>query len=261
MLAHVGTAASEALRLAEAVRQAYNEGLSPHGGFLPPEIPLTSLPGPLARYVDICRELPRHYHAPDAHARPWLREQLSGGGPDEIERVSSLTDRHCHLLITVLGLLAHGYRWDSSPPRPEERQRTSLELPDQLAALWWHVSCRLGVPCVGSLYHFVLSNWRLRSRPEGGRYTNGELVGENLELAFHYLLPPADREERTLFVSIVESEARGAEALRTIMALLSAAAREDVHQTTYLLERLQTEIAAISHAFATAIRKQHLKDR
>jgi hypothetical protein len=254
MPAHIGTTASDSLRLAEVARQAYDEGLSPHGGFLPPEIPLTSLPGPLARYVDICRELPRHYHAPDAHVRPWLGEQLSGGGPDEIEQASALAEPQCHLLMTVLGLLAHAYRWDSSPPRPEERQRASLELPDRLAALWWHVSRRLGVPCVGSLYHFVLSNWRLRSRPEGGRYANGELAGENLELAFHYLLPPADREERTLFISIVESEARGAEALRAIVALLSAAAREDAHQTTYLLDKLRTEIAAILQAFATAIR-------
>ena len=259
MPADIGTTPSEALRLAEAARQAHDEALSPHGGFLPSEIPLTSLPGPLARYVDICRELPRHYHAPDAHVRPWLDEQLRGGGPDELEQAIALTEPQCHLLMTVLGLLAHAYRWDSAPPRPEERQRTSLELPDRLAALWWHASRRLGVPCVGSLYHFVLSNWRLRSRPEGGRYVNGELAGENLELAFHYLLPPADREERTLFISVVESEARGAEALRVIVALLSAAAREDVHQTTYLLDKLRTEIAAISHAFATAIRKQHLK--
>ena len=257
--AHVGTPASDAVRLAEVVRRAYEEDLSPHGGFLPPEIPLTSLPGPLARYVDICRELPRHYHGPDAHVRPWLVEQLRGGGADEIEQAGALTEPQCHLLMTVLGLLAHAYRWDSSPPRPEERRRTSLELPEQLIAPWWHVSRRLGVPCVGSLYHFVLSNWRLRSRPEGGRYANGELAGENLELAFHYLLPPEDREERTLFISIVESEARGAEALRAIVALLSAAAREDVHQTSYLLEKLRTDIAAVSHAFATAIRKVHLK--
>ena len=86
MPAQIGTTASDTLRLAEVARQAYDEGLSPHGGFLPPEIPLTSLPGPMARYVDICRELPRHYHAPDAHVRPWLGEQLSGGAPDEIEQ-------------------------------------------------------------------------------------------------------------------------------------------------------------------------------
>jgi CRP-like cAMP-binding protein len=259
MPTHIGTTASDAMRLAELARQAYDEGLSPHGGFLPPEIPLTSLPGPLARYVEICRELPGHYNAPDAHVKPWLGEQLRGGGADEIEQVSALTVPQCHLLMTVVGLLAHAYRWDSSPPRPEERLRTSVELPDRLAAMWWHVSRRLGVPCVGSLYHFVLSNWRLRSRPEGGRYANGELAGENLELAFHYLQPPADREERAMFISIVESEARGAEALRAIVALLSAAAREDVHQTTYLLDKLRTEIAAMSHVFATRIRKQHLK--
>src|SRR5215211_897571 len=259
MPAEIGTSSSDPLRLAEAARRAYDEGLTRHGGFLPPEVPLASLPGPLGRYVEICRELPGHYHGPDAHVRPWLAERLSVGGPDEIEQTGALAEPQCHLLMTVLGLLAHAYRWDSSPPRPEERRRTGLELPDRLATLWWHVSRRLRVPCVGSLYHFVLSNWRLRSRPEGGRYANGEVAGANLELAFHYLLPPADREERTLFTSFVESEARGAEALRAIVALLSAAAREDAHQTIYLLDKLRTEIAAISHAFATAIRKQHLK--
>jgi len=62
-----------------------------------------------------------------------------------------------------------------------------------------------------------------RRRPEGGRYANDELVADNLELAFHYLMPPADREERTMFVAIVESEARGAGALQVIVALLAAA--------------------------------------
>ena len=182
-----------------------------------------------------------------------------GGGPDELEQAGALTERQSHLLMAVLGLLAHAYRWDSSPPRPQERQRTSLALPDQLAELWWHTSRRLGVPCVGSQYHLVLSNWRLRSRPEGGRYVNAEVAGENLDVAFHYLMPPADREERTLFMSVVESEARGAEALRVIVALLSAAAQEDVHQMTYLLEKLRIEIAAVSHVFASAIRKQQLQ--
>src|SRR5262245_34904578 len=238
------SSAPDTVRLVEAARQAYDEGLSMHGGFLPPEVPLTSLPGPLGRYVDICRELPTHYHAPYAHARPWLDERMIGGDPDEVEQAAALTEAQCQLMMTVLGLLAHAYRWDSMPPRPEERLRTSLELPGPLATVWWQVSRRLGIPCVGNLYHFVLTNWRLRSRPEGGRYANGELVGENLELAFHYLLPPSDREERTLFISIVESEARGAEALRAIVALLAAAAREDAHQTTYLLEQLRTEISA-----------------
>src|SRR4051794_27680468 len=259
MSVHVRTTTRDALRLADAVREAYDEALSPHGGFLPPEIPLTSVPGPLAGYVDLCHELPVHYHGAGAHVRPWLDEQLTAGPADEIEQASTLSEPQCQLLMTVLGLLAHAYRWDSTPPRPEERERTSIELPDRLGALWWHVSRRLGVPCVGTLYSLVLSNWRLLSRPEGGRYANGELTGENLELAFHYLLPPADREERTLFMSIVEAEARGAAALRVMVALLAAAAREDAHQTTYLLDELRTEIAAISHAFATAIRKQHLK--
>ena len=245
-------------RLAEVVREAYEDGLSPHGGFLPPEIPLTSLPGPLGRYVDLCRDLPRHYHAPDAHVRPWLDERVPAGGADELEQARALTEPECHLLMAVLGLLAHAYRWDSSPPHPQERQRTSIELPDRLAELWWHTSRRLGVPCVGSQYHLVLSNWRLRSRPEGGRYVNGEVAGEDLELVFHYLSPPVDREERTVFMSVVESEARGAEALRVIVPLLSAAAREDAHQAAYLLEKLRVEISAISHVFASAIRKQLL---
>src|SRR4051812_13852024 len=131
MPTHIGTSASDPLRLAEVVRHAYDEGLSPEGGFLPPDIPLTSLPGPLGRYVDLCRELPRHYHAPEAHVRPWLDDRLRGGGPEEIEQAGALTEPQCHLLMTGLGLLAHAYRWDSAPPRPHERQRTSLGSPSR----------------------------------------------------------------------------------------------------------------------------------
>src|SRR3954462_9951239 len=109
MPAHIGTPASEALRLPEALRLAYDEGLSPQGGFLPPEIPLASLPGPLARRVDICRELPWHYHGPDAHVRPRLDEQFRDGGPEELEQAGELTEPESHLMMTVLGLLAHAY--------------------------------------------------------------------------------------------------------------------------------------------------------
>ncbi len=49
MLAHVGIPRVGAVQLAEAVRLSHEEGLSPHGGFLPPEIPLASLPGPVGR--------------------------------------------------------------------------------------------------------------------------------------------------------------------------------------------------------------------
>ena len=67
-------------------------GLSAHGGFLPPEIPLTSLPGPLRRYVDLCRELPRHYHAPDAHVRPWLDDAVARRRPGR-DRAGQGADR------------------------------------------------------------------------------------------------------------------------------------------------------------------------
>ena len=102
--AHIGTPASDAVRLAEVVRRAYEEGLSPHGGFLPPEIPLTSLPGPLARYVDICRELPRHYHGPDAHVRPWLGEQLRGRG------ATSDTEAEAVTVAQILQVVRHMLR-------------------------------------------------------------------------------------------------------------------------------------------------------
>ena len=224
MPAHIGTTASDAVRLAELARQAYEEGLSPHGGFLPPEIPLTSLPGPLARYVDICRELPRHYHGPDAHVRPWLDEQLRGGGADEIEQagadraaVSSADDGPGVAGTRLpLGLVA------AAPGgAPADQPGASRPAGRPVVACVAQTRCPLRrepVPLRAVELATAISAGRrpLRQRRAGGREPRARVS---------LSVPPEDREERTLFVSIVQSEARGAEALRAIVALLSAAAR------------------------------------
>jgi CRP-like cAMP-binding protein len=247
-----------ALELSNALHDAYATCVTAEGGFLPARIPPATLPAPLDRYVELCRELPARYHGPDAHVRPWLDAELAAWDPAHEAAIDAIQEDERHTLMTVLSTLAHAYRWDSTPPRPEEYERSRIDLPESLFTPWTLVSERLGVLRVGALYHLVIFNWRLASRPEGGEYRNGDINAANLEVSFPYLLAPIEREARALFMTIVEMEARGAQALRTIVALVSAAARESTLEATWLLDRLRDDIHQISHVFSTGIRRQTL---
>ncbi|HEV3257776.1 MAG TPA: cyclic nucleotide-binding domain-containing protein [Gemmataceae bacterium] len=246
----------QGLRLVASFREAYTNCLNPEGGFLPPVVPAQALPEPWQAYVRSCLELPQHYHGSNAHVRPWLDERVGAWDPAWAGLVEGLGELELNTLMTVLSTLGHAYRWDSAPPRHEEYQRTRIDLPAGLSEPWALVARRLGVPRVGSLYHLVLNNWRLRSRPNGGPYTNAEVAGDNLEFAYPYLLPPADQQARAFFASIIESEARGALALRTIAGLLLAVAHSNAHETVYLLDKLRAEIQDIGRVFGIYIRKQ-----
>src|SRR5437762_2273693 len=117
-----------ALSLSASVGEAYTTCLSVEGGFLPPKVPAQELPPPFDLYTRACLELATHYHAGDAHVRPWLDECMTWK-EDWAGMVDELDEPELNSLMTALSTLAHAYRWDSAPPRSEEYRRSRIDLP------------------------------------------------------------------------------------------------------------------------------------
>src|SRR5688500_806223 len=246
--------ASDDLAVAERLHEAHATHLSPEGGFLPPVVPLETLPAPFAPYLEACAELPERFPVARGGVRAWLADRFRDDEPAVAAAVDGLDEMGRAKLMTVLSLLCHAYRWESAPPAPEAQALRRLDLPAGLASPWRRVAALLGQPPVGTMWSLILSNWRMPGRPGGSAYRNGELVAENLSLAHEWLPPPHDVLLERWSLMFVESEARAAPVVKDLVAAVGAAAREDEQQTTYLLDKLYDDVAVMGHVFMRTLR-------
>lgn len=242
-----------------AVETAWRESVTPAGGFLSPRIPLDRVPLPFARWQDALAELPGRYHRPDASVRGWLDDAFGEWDPALDGIVTDLGPAETDKLFTVLSFLGHAYRWDSAPPRPDAYRAARIDVPAGIARPWALLARKLDVPRVGNLYSMLGCNWSLRGRTGGEPYRNEELVGDALALQHVWLQAPEDREICAFICTVIETEARGAPALRTIVSLVRAAVRESRHETVFFLDRLRAEIEELGRPFRTYIQKKAMQ--
>lgn len=240
--------------LARLAAAALNAG----GGFLPDRTPLHALPPPFDAHADALDGLADRYHAEGASVRPWLDATFAAWRDDHARACDALDDDHADKLMTVVSFLAHAYRWDSAPPRAAEYRRDRVELPPGLRGPWERLARRLGVPRVGNLYAMLLCNWRIPGRGGAEAYAHEELVGDRIELLHTWLRAPEAAEVRAFVLTVVETEALGAAAVRTALALLDAAAREDAAGALALLGRLRGEVERFGAPFRRYIQLRRM---
>lgn len=239
-----------------ALQTIYAASLTREGGFMPPVVPLDRVPASFVALDVSLAELGERYNAPDAAVRPWLDELYGAYDPALDAEIDRMTRPELDKLMTALSLLCHAYRWNSNPATPAACGLSRIALPEGLRAPWTRVAERLRCRRVGTLYSVILSNFRMPGRPGGSEYRNEELVGENLELAYNWLLPPHACELRAFLLTFIEVEARGAVAVRVSVPLIQAALREDAPEVSRRLEELRAAIDAMSRPFKHYIRKQ-----
>lgn len=244
---------------AEPLEVVFAECLSREGGFLPPRVPLVDLPSPFTHYCAAADELSARYHGPDASVRRWLRAEFAGWTDHLRERLDALGLAQAERLMAVVSLLAHAFRWDSAPPRPENYALRRIDLPAGLCEPWTALARRLDQPRVGNLYSMVLSNWRLAGKRGGDAYANHELSNDSIEIVHSWLKPP-ERDALQAFVRTgILTEARGVAAIRTAMALIAAARRGESPLLRELLPRFAAEIDEVGAAFKHNIRDRHIR--
>ena len=239
------------------VRDACERCLSAEGGFLPDVVPLHRLHEAFADHQQACDSLVSWYHGPDQSARVALDARFGQVDPALLTLIDGMGRAELDKAMTMLSLLGHAYRWDHMPPSADAYRLQQITLPPGIAEPWQRVASRLGLPRVGTLYHLLLNNWRLRGLPEEGgrRYLNDEVHRDRIEIAQLWLRAPQDQELAAFLMTVIETEARGATALKTVVELLSSAQRRDLHATTFLLDRFNAELKEVGQVFATLIRK------
>jgi hypothetical protein len=194
--------------------------------------------------------LAQHYHGAQATVRGWLDAAFGredGMPPDAV--IEALEPAALDELMTQVSLLCHCYRWDAAPPSAESYRIARIALPAGLDRAWSCLARRLDQPRVGNLYNMVLCNWRIPGRAGGSGYDNRDIDGATLRLAHSWLQPPAADELHAFVMTGIETEARGALAVRTAVALVQASTRANPHELAYLLDRLCCEIEDMGRPF------------
>ncbi len=246
---------------AATLRELSTACLSVEGGFLPRRVPLDVLPGDLRAWSDAATLLPEHFHGPTAGVTGWLDTVFAPLPPDAAAaldaQIDALDEAELDKAFAVLSVLGHAYRWDHVPATPDRYQLTSLRLPDTLDRAWRRVTQRFGVPRVGTLYSMVLCNWRLPGRA-GGTYLNEEIDGDRLVVAHPWLRGPNADELHCFLMTAIETEARGALAVRTIVDLAQAVESDSLQEVLFLLDRLLDELDRMSRPFRNNIQKKKI---
>jgi hypothetical protein len=244
---------------ATCLRTVFESCIPPRLGFLPPVVPLDTLPAPWDDYLDAVRELPRHYHGDAASARAWMDSLFATCRPEVLPALPDLSVSERDKLMTVLSMLGHAYKWDRLPPPKEMYSIERVVLPEGLREPWKALARLLDVPRVGSTYSMGLSNWRLPGRRGGTPYAPEEVLGNKVEMAHPWLLPPQDAELRAFLVASVELEAHGGVAVDTCVEVVEAALREEDELLATLLTRLHGELERMALPMSLYVQTRKLK--
>jgi Indoleamine 2,3-dioxygenase len=239
----------------EELIHSWHGDLGGETGFLPRLTPANSLPARWMPYLNAALELPDRYHFVGADVRPWLASKFAHPIPEADAAIKLLSEPQADRLETVLGVLCHAFRWASAPPAPERYLETAVTLPAGLADVWAAFARSRGNPRVGNMFAIVLSNWRLHDVPGSGRYSPDELRFGAYSVAIPWLQEEKMLALTTFLGASLETEARGAPAIKTAVRLVGAALSDDAALVTALLERFRNELKVMSEPFMHYVRK------
>jgi hypothetical protein len=240
----------------EQLLHSWLNDLGGETGFLPRQTPADSLPARWLLYLNAALELPQRYHFAGADVRPWLGSVFADPVLDADVALNSLSEPEADKLETVVGVLSHAFRWGSAPPLPERYTETVVTLPAGLADVWAAFGRARGHPRVANMFSMVLANWRLHV-PSNGEYRVEQLLAGAYSIAVPWLQPEKLAALTTFLATSIETEARGARAVKTAVQLIGAVRLEDRVSLAALLGQLGRELERMSEPFMFNVRKAH----
>lgn len=249
---------SDPTRAARAVTEAFSRYLSVEGGFLPSYVPLSTLPARLAHYTEALDLLPATYSRDLGGVRKWMDERFRDFDPDLLPEIATLNDREQHKLLVALSILAHTYRWDSVPAPRSAYETETLQLPAGIEKPFFFLTDLLDQPRCGTLWSTTISNWRMKGRRGGDGYRNDEVTMENLQIAHSWFPSPMHEQLERWVLIFTVMEARGAPVIRDLVALIEAAAREDVPASIDLFRSVSANLSRMMKVFHREIRFRNL---
>lgn len=245
---------------AAELRLLWGECLSSAGGFLPRTVPLTHAPAPFGLLDDLLAALPARFHGPGASIGAWLDDALGGAALADTwtEAIDTLDAPGLDKVYAALSVLGHCYRWDGVPAASERYALETLVLPQALERPWRRCAAHFDVPRVGTLYSMVLCNWTLPGQA-GQPYENAQITTDGLTLAHPWLQGSAADELRYFILTAVETEARGATVLGTLIDIVQAVEHDALHEVLFLLDRLLSELDEMNGPFRNNIQKKRIR--
>lgn len=203
--------------------------------FLPMQTPEYHIPPQFRRYEDAVLNMPNHYPIDKGGVRRWLDKEFQQFEPNLISFLDNLNIGELRYLNVLLVILAHCYRWESSPPPCDAATQTHLSLPDGIGKLWPNVCLLTEQKQVGTNATMFNWNWRLKGKGPNEPYSLDELSIEKIE-TINYWLSDEHKEALDRWVGIfVMTEATGTAALKALMNAADAADRKDGEFVSFAL--------------------------
>lgn len=222
--------------------------------FLPMRTPESRIPPEFRKYEDACLDMPNHYPIDKGGVRGWLDKEFQQFEPSLINHLSELSIGELRYLNVLLVILAHCYRWESSPPPCDAAKQTQLSLPDGIGKLWPNVCLLTEQKQVGTNATMFYWNWRLNGKGPNESYSLDELSIEKIETINYWL---SDEHNKALdrWVGIfVMTEATGTVALKALMNAADAAEREDSELVSFALIEARESIQKMVRIFGETVK-------
>ncbi|GGR78020.1 hypothetical protein [Deinococcus sedimenti] len=212
-------------------------------GFLPPQAPVLTLPGPYQVVPDLIPTLASAYG--DTGVRPLIREAVASWPRDLHAGLAALDADQRDALLSATTILMHLYRWNAVPVDPA-RFHEHPEFPRALAHLFRTLSDARDLPPCGSLYTLKYLNWRSPDVTPGEPYDADTLHAGNVRIAHPWQEGVAGEQLDLWIQTFVLAEARGLGVLRAGMAALRAAHKQDCAALEAALEDLHHAIRTVA---------------
>ncbi|MCK5337101.1 MAG: hypothetical protein KAQ67_13110 [Gammaproteobacteria bacterium] len=222
--------------------------------FLPSHLPETHIRSEFSQYENAYLSLSDHYPINKGGVRKWLDDEFKQFNPELIRLLDKLTTGELRYLNVILVLLAHCYRWQSSPPPDDAADQTQLSLPTGINRLWHEVCQLTDQKQVGSNASLFYWGWGIRGKKGGEPYSLKDLSIEKIE-STNCWLGDEYKETLDLWVAIfVMIEASGSLAVNALINAVNAAENNDFNSFTSALSEARDAMHKMVNIFARTIK-------
>ena len=230
------------------------EFLGSNISFLPTHTPESHIRSEFHKYESACLSMPDHYPIEKGGVRKWLDREFQQLDPSLTCLLVKLAKSELRYLNVLLVVLAHCYRWDSSPPPHDAAKQTHLSLPDGIGKLWSNVCLLTSQKQVGTNASMFYWNWRLKGKGANELYALDQLSIEKIE-TINCWLGNEHKEVLDRWVGIfVMIEAIGSIALRSLMNAVDAAEKKDEELVLFSLIETKEHMHKMVRIFGETVK-------
>lgn len=225
--------------------------------FIPPNIPLITLPKPFDFYIEILDNI----HLVNTQSKGGVRQFVDLNLRTfkcNISLIDNLSGNQKEKLLSVLTMIAHCYRWNYLPPCEEEYRKQNMVFPSMLWEPLKYVANCLDHPYCGTLWSTTVSNFQLIGKSPDTQI-NLENTGINDIVIAHSWVENNLLNQLQQWVRVfIMTEIVGSYANKACFKIMKAVQEGNIANIEGGLEDLLIGIKKITSVFNQEIRGQKL---